>query len=65
MTSIKKRVEKLEKLQPDGLQHLSDDELDARLAELLNDPEMQAWLADDTDNDPLRLRVIEYKRSIK
>ncbi|SNX61215.1 hypothetical protein SAMN06296273_2667 [Nitrosomonas ureae] len=59
MTSIKKRLEKLERLQPRGLQYSSDDELDARIAELCNKPEIHDWLVDDTNNDPMRLRVID------
>lgn len=58
MASIKKRIEKLERLEPRGLQHLSDEELDTRISELSNKPEIHDWLADDTDQDPLRLRVI-------
>ena len=57
MASIKKRLEKLERLQPSGLQQLSDDELDTRIAELCSKLEFHDWLADDTNNDHLRLRV--------
>lgn len=58
MANFKKRIEKLEKLQPSGLQHLSDDELNARISAMCNKTEMHDWLADDTNNDLLRLRVI-------
>lgn len=59
MASIKKRIEKLEKLQPSGIKNLSDEELNARFSELCKKPEIQDWLAEDTNNDPLRLRVID------
>ncbi len=58
MASIKYRIDKLEKLQPSGLQNLSEDELNARISELCNKPEIHDWLADDANNDLLRLRVI-------
>lgn len=62
MVSIKNRIkklEKLQKLQPSGLQHLSDDELNARISAMCYKPEIHDWLEDDTNNDPLRLRIIE------
>ena len=59
MASIKNRIKKLEKQQSSGLQHLTDEELNARISELCKKPEIQDWLADFTNNDPLRLRVID------
>ena len=58
MANIKNRIEKLERLQPNGFQHLSDDELNTRIAELCNKPQMHDCLANDINNDHLRLRVI-------
>ncbi len=59
MTNIKTRIKKLEGLQPKGLENLSDEELQARLDELIAKPEIQAWLADDSDIGPLRSRALE------
>ncbi len=61
MANIKTRIKKLEIFQPQGLENLSDEELQARLDELIAKPEIQAWLADETDNDPLRLKCIRLK----
>ncbi len=59
MNKFKTRIEKLEELQPQGLENLSDEELQARLDELNAKPEIQAWLADDSDKDPLRLKALK------
>ena len=59
MASIKNRIKKLEKQQPSGLQYLNDEELNARISGLCKKLEIQDWLAEDTNNDPLRLRVID------
>lgn len=59
MATIKNRIKKLEKLQSSGLQYLNDEELNARISGLCKKPEIQDWLAEDTNNDPLRLRVID------
>ena len=57
MASLRKRIENLESLLPSGIQHLRDEELDTRISELCNKPEIHNWLTDDIDEDPLRLRV--------
>jgi|GEM_PF-6742698 len=59
MAAIKNRIRKLEKLQLSGLQHLADEELSTRISGLCKKLEIQDWLAEDTNNDPLRLRVID------
>ena len=59
MASIKNRIKKLEKQQSSGLQYLNDEELNARISALCKKLEIQDWLAEDTNNDPLRLRVID------
>lgn len=59
MASIKNRIEKLEKLQPSGLQHLSDEELNTRISELCNKLQINEWLADNNNHDLLQSRVIE------
>lgn len=59
MATIKNRIKKLEKLQSSGLQYLNDEKLNARISGLCKKPEIQNWLAEDTNNDPLRLRVID------
>jgi len=59
MTSFKTRIEKLEKIQPQDFRHLSDKELEARVVELNATPEIQAWLADDSDKGPLRLQALK------
>lgn len=59
MASIKNRIKKLEKQQPSGLEHLTDEELNARISGLCKKLEIHDWLTEDTNNDPLRLRVID------
>lgn len=63
IVSIKNRIKKLEGQQPNEFDLLSDEELEARveaeLTKLKNDPETQAWLADDSCTDPLRYKTIE------
>ncbi len=59
MNRLKTRIEKLEELQPKGLERLSDEELQARLDELNAKPEILAWLANDRDKDPLRLKALK------
>lgn len=61
MANFKKRIEKLEKLQPSGLVLLSDEELNTRISELSNKPEFHDWLADETDENLLRSRINELK----
>lgn len=53
MAKLKKRVAKLEKLQPSGLQQLSDEELDARILSMCNTTELHDWIE---NNDSLRIR---------
>ncbi len=68
MVSIKNRIKKLEGRQPNEFDLLSDEELEARvdaeLTKLKNDPEAQAWLADESCTDPLRLEILEIMNTI-
>lgn len=50
MANFKNRIAKLEQLQPDNLQHLSKEELYLKLEELCNKPEIQDWLAKESNN---------------
>ncbi len=59
MANIKARIEKLEKRQPDSVRLMSDEQLEAEIADMKNDPEFQAWIADESDDDPLRLEFID------
>lgn len=63
MAKFKARVERLEKLQPQELEEflkqLSDEELNNLLEQFLNKPELRSWLADSSNNDPMRLCTIE------
>jgi len=62
MANIKARIEKLEKRQPNSVQLMSDEQLEAEIADMRNNPEFQAWMADESDTDPLRLEIIEVMK---
>jgi hypothetical protein len=59
MASINNRIKKLEKLQTSGLQRVSDKDLNSRITELCNKPDINDWLVNvnDTNTDPQRLRA--------
>ncbi|SEF42609.1 hypothetical protein [Nitrosomonas ureae] len=55
MAKLKNRIVKLEKLQPSGLQHLSDEELNARITAMCNKSELQEWVKNN--NNDLQLSI--------
>jgi hypothetical protein len=58
MSVIGRRVVRLEKARPSGLEALSLQELEARIDEMRARPEVQAWLAEGDDDDPERVAVL-------
>lgn len=64
MSILRSRIEKLERSRPQGLDHLSDEDLNALFMALHNKPEIQSWLADDTNTDPERLQALEFIKSL-
>ena len=58
MSMIGRRVVRLEKARPSGLEALSLQELEARIDEMRARPEVQAWLAGGDDDDPERAAVL-------
>ena len=58
MSVIGRRVVRLEKARPSGLEALSLQELEARIDEMRARPEVQAWLAGGDDDDPERAAVL-------
>ncbi|PTQ86479.1 hypothetical protein [Nitrosomonas ureae] len=55
MAKLKNRIVKLEKLQPSGLQRLSDEELNSRISAMCNKTELHVWLKNN--NNDLRVRI--------
>ncbi|MCC8995967.1 MAG: hypothetical protein LM517_02665 [Nitrosomonas sp.] len=62
MISLKRRIEKLEKLRPKGFEALSNEELDKSIQKMQKLPEIQAFLVDFTD--PLNARAVELLKII-
>ena len=58
MSIIDRRVARLEKARPSGLEALSLQELEARIDEIRARPEVQAWLAEGDDDDQERAQVM-------
>ena len=58
MSVIGRRVVRLEKARPSGVEALSDVELEARIDEMRARPDVQAWLAEGEDYDPERAQVM-------
>ncbi|MBL8366368.1 MAG: hypothetical protein JNM54_00400 [Candidatus Accumulibacter sp.] len=58
MSMIGRRVVRLEKACPSGLEALSDQELQARIDEMCTRPDVQAWIAQGEDDDPERVPVL-------
>lgn len=63
MNDFKKRIEKLEKMQPKGFSALSDEELDRQIARMNTDPEVQQMYNDP--NDPLHARAVALLKIIE
>lgn len=58
MSMIDRRVARLEKARPSGIEALSDVELQARIDEMRARPDVQAWLAEGEDDDLERVQAL-------
>jgi hypothetical protein len=56
---------RLEQAQPHGVEAMTDEELDERIGKIRSDPKFQAWLADESDNDPVRLKTLQLLRELR
>ena len=65
MTALERRMVKLEQARPRGVEAMTDEELKVEICEALADPEYQVWLADASDNDPVRLETLQLLRELR
>jgi hypothetical protein len=64
-TALERRTAKLEQARPRGVEAMSDEELEAEICILSADPRIQAWLADESDDDPVRLEILRLLRELR
>jgi hypothetical protein len=64
-TTLERRMAKLEQAQPRGVEAMTNEELEVEICELRADPKFQAWLADESDNDPVRLETLRLLRELR